>query len=139
MNRAARIHHVGIAVRDLDEAIEWYTKRLGAEVELRATMPDQQVEAAALRMGTDRVELITPATPQAPLERFLASRGPGLHHLAYAVDDIESALAEFAAEGATLIDTKPRPGLHGHPIAFVHPRSALGVLVELVEDSAEAD
>ena len=126
------IHHLGIAVADLDEAVSTYERLFGAEVEHRATVAEQGVEAASLRVGTGRVELLASLGEDTPVGRFLARRGPGMHHVAYEVDDVRSELAELAAQGAELIDGEPRRGLFGLEVAFVHPDSVHGVLSELV-------
>lgn len=126
------IHHLGVAVDDLDEAIETYRRLFGAELEHRDVVPDQGVEAASLRTGGSRVELLAPTTPDSPVGKFLAKRGPGMHHVAYEVGDIDAALAELAAAGAELTDAVPRRGLFGLQVAFVHPDSVHGVLTEVV-------
>jgi methylmalonyl-CoA epimerase len=126
------VHHVGVAVEDLDEAIESYERLFGAEVADRATQDDQGVEAASLRVGTGHVELLAALGPDTPVGRFLARRGPGMHHLAYEVEDLPVELARLEGEGAQLIDTSPRPGLFGMQVAFVHPDAVHGVLSELV-------
>ena len=137
------IHHVAFAVPDLDAAVDRWTRQLGAELELRAIVEQQGVEAASLQWpgaggatglphGT-LLELVAPWGEQSGLRRFLDQRGEGMHHVAWAVADIDAALASLARAGARLIDEYARPGLHGTPVAFVHPRSMGGVLVELVE------
>ena len=132
--RLERIHHVGIAVPDLDAAIVEYQERFGASLSVREVLSDQGVEAAALDVGAGQVELIAPVDPEGGVARFLERRGPGLHHIAYAVSDIDATLADLLAGGADLIDTVARRGLGGHRVAFVHPRSCGGVLTELVEE-----
>lgn len=127
------LHHVGIVVSNLDDAISHYERVLGARLELRKPLPDQRVHAASLLVGRDIVELITPSDSDSSIARFLQRRGEGLHHVAYGVADIDRALASLAAGGARLVDGEARPGLHGHRVAFVHPESVLGVLTELVE------
>ena len=121
-----------MAVDDLDEALETYTRLFGAELEHRATVPDQGVEAAAVLVGDSRVELLAPTGEDTPVGKFLASRGPGMHHVAYEVSDVEAALPELVASGAELIDERPRAGLFGLQVAFVHPDSVHGVLAEVV-------
>jgi methylmalonyl-CoA/ethylmalonyl-CoA epimerase len=128
-----RIHHVGIAVADLDESIELYRSALGAELVHRARNEKDGIEAAFLRTGDGEVELMSATRPESPVGKFLARRGPGLHHVAYGVTDIGQALAEARAAGLELIDTEPRMGMHGSLIAFVHPKSLGGVLTELVQ------
>lgn len=127
------IHHVGVAVLDLDESIGRYLKAFGAEVVHRATNEKEGLEAAFIRTGAGEVELMRATREDSPVGKFLTKRGPGLHHVAYAVDDIEVALAQAREAGLELIDERPRPGMHGGRIAFVHPKSMGGVLTELVE------
>ena len=126
------IHHLGVAVADLDEALATYTRLFGAELEYRETVPDQGVEAASVRVGASRVELLAATGDDTPVGKFLASRGPGMHHVAYEVDDLRATLARLAEEGAELIDEEPRQGLFGLQVAFVHPDAVHGVLSELV-------
>ena len=126
------IHHVGVAVRDLDEAIDTYARLFGAELEHRETVPDQGVEAASVRIGEGRVELLASLGTETPVGKFLAKRGPGMHHVAYQVDDVSEALGELEAEGAELIDERPKRGLFGLEVAFVHPDAVHGVLAEIV-------
>jgi len=126
------IHHLGVAVQDLDAAVETYTRLFGGEVEHRATVEAQGVEAAAVLVGDARVELLAALGDDTPVGRFLAKRGPGMHHVAYEVADIDAALAELAEHGAELIDPEPRAGLFGLEVAFVHPDSVHGVLSEVV-------
>lgn len=126
------IHHLGVAVQDLDVAVDTYTRLFGGEVEHRATVEEQGVEAAAVLVGDGRVELLAALGEDTPVGRFLASRGPGMHHVAYEVADIDAALAELAEDGAELIDEEPREGLFGLEVAFVHPDSVHGVLSEVV-------
>ena len=130
--RATGIHHLGVAVEDLDAELSTYERLFGAEVEHRATVPDQGVEAASLRVGDGRVELLEPLGEDTPVGRFLAKRGPGMHHVAYEVSDLRATLAELADAGADLIDESPRAGLVGLEVAFVHPDSVHGVLSEVV-------
>ena len=129
---ARGIHHVGLAVADLDEAVQTYERLFGGRLEHRATIVEQGVEAALLRVGDSRVELVAALGEDTPVGRFLAKRGPGMHHVAYEVDDVRSALAELAAEGVELIDAEPRQGMFGLEVAFVHPESVHGVLSEVV-------
>ena len=128
-----KVHHVGIAVADLDESIELYRAALGAELVHRARNEKDGIEAAFLRTGAGEVELMSATTPDSPVGKFLAKRGPGLHHVAYGVSDIAAALAHARAAGLELVDAEPRMGMHGSLIAFVHPRSLGGVLTEFVE------
>jgi len=126
------IHHLGLAVEDLDAATSTYEQLFGAEVTGRGTQEEQGVQAVALQIGSGHVELLAPLGPDTPVGKFLARRGPGMHHVAYEVDDLPGELARLEAEGAELIDSAPRPGLFGMQVAFVHPGSAHGVLSELV-------
>jgi methylmalonyl-CoA epimerase len=126
------IHHLGVAVADLDEAVATYERLLGAELEHRELVPDQGVEAASLRVGAGRVELLASLGEETPVGRFLAKRGPGMHHVAYEVEDVGEALGELSAQGAELIDEQPRQGMFGLEVAFVHPDSMHGVLAEIV-------
>jgi methylmalonyl-CoA epimerase len=128
------IHHLGLAVEDLDGAVATYEQLFGATLEHRETVEDQGVEAASLRVGSSRVELLAALGDDTPVGKFLAKRGPGMHHVAYEVDDVGSALDELAAHGAELIDEQPRRGLFGLQVAFVHPDSVHGVLAEIVSD-----
>jgi methylmalonyl-CoA/ethylmalonyl-CoA epimerase len=121
-----------MAVEDLDEALATYARLFGAEVEHHATVDDQGVRAASLRIGDGRVELLEPLGGDTPVGRFLAKRGPGMHHVAYEVADLRATLAELADAGADLIDDSPREGLFGLEVAFVHPDSVHGVLSEVV-------
>jgi methylmalonyl-CoA epimerase len=126
------IHHLGVAVDDLDSALETYERLFGAEVEHQATIDEQGVRAASLRIGDGRVELLEALGQDTPVGRFLANRGPGMHHVAYEVNDLRATLAELTREGAELIDMEPRAGLFGLEVAFVHPDSVHGVLSEVV-------
>jgi methylmalonyl-CoA epimerase len=129
---AKGIHHLGVAVADLDEAVTTYEQVLGATIEHRETVPDQGVEAASLRVGESRVELLASLGGETPVGKFLASRGPGMHHVAYEVEDLRAELTSLAEQGVELIDSEPRPGLYGLEVAFVHPDAVHGVLTELV-------
>jgi methylmalonyl-CoA/ethylmalonyl-CoA epimerase len=129
---AQAIHHVGVVVEELEGAVGTYERLFGAKVELRRSVPETGFEAASVLVGEGRVELIAPLDADSTIGRFLEHRGPGLHHVAYAVDDIRAELAHLKDQGAELVDEEPREGLFGHEIAFVHPDSVLGVLSELV-------
>jgi methylmalonyl-CoA/ethylmalonyl-CoA epimerase len=126
------IHHLGLAVEDLDGALETYERLFGARLEGRSRVEEQGVEAAFIRVGESRLELLGPLGEDTPVGRFLARRGPGMHHVAYLVDDIGAALAQLSDEGAELIDETPRQGMFGLEVAFVHPDSVHGVLSEVV-------
>lgn len=129
----ARIDHVGIAVEDLDGAIALYEGTLGMPVVHRETVEEQGVEAVLLDVGDGHVELLRPLGPETPVGKFLDKRGEGLHHVAYAVADIDAALAELSDRGIQLIDSEARVGIRGSRVAFVHPRATGNVLTELVE------
>jgi methylmalonyl-CoA epimerase len=129
---ARGIHHVGVAVTDLDEALLTYARLFGATLEHRSSVAEQGVEAAAVLVGADRLELLAPTEDDTPVGRFLASRGPGLHHVAYDVEDVPAALEDLVAAGAQLVDEHPRSGLFGLQVAFVHPDAVHGVLSEVV-------
>lgn len=126
------IHHLGVAVEDLDAALDTYRRFFGAELEHRETVREQGVEAAAVIVGDSRVELLASLGDDTPVGKFLASRGPGMHHVAYEVADVRQTIAELEHEGAELVDAEPRRGLFGLEVAFVHPDSLHGVLAEVV-------
>lgn len=130
-----KIDHVAICVGGLDKSIEDYGKLLGIEATDRDTVVPQKTEACMFHCGDSAIELITPTPGNVGLEKFLEKRGEALHHIAFEVDDIEGTLARLEAAGVPLIDKKPRPGLRGHRVAFLHPKAFGGVLVELVEPS----
>lgn len=132
------IDHVGIAVDDLDDAVETYRRTLGVEPVHRERVEDQGVEEVLLPVGTSYIQLLGALGADTPVATFLEARGPGLHHVAYRVDDLEASLARLRAEGVSLIDEAPRRGSRGTTIAFVHPRAFRGVLVELVEEPEDA-
>jgi methylmalonyl-CoA/ethylmalonyl-CoA epimerase len=126
------VHHVGLAVEDLDCALDTYERLFGARLEQRSRVEEQGVEAASIRIGQSRLELLGALGDDTPVGRFLAKRGPGMHHVAYEVDDIGVALAHLSDSGAELIDETPRQGMFGLEVAFVHPGSVHGVLSEVV-------
>jgi methylmalonyl-CoA/ethylmalonyl-CoA epimerase len=121
-----------MAVEDLDRAIDTYARLFGASVEERGRVESQGVDAAYLLVGAGRVELVSPTGPDTPVGRFLARRGPGMHHLAIEVADVAAAVAELEQAGANVVDAEPRPGFGGHAVSFVHPDSVDGLLVEVV-------
>jgi methylmalonyl-CoA epimerase len=129
----AHIDHVGVAVEDLDQAIALHEQAYGLEMVHREVVEEQGVEAVLLDVGSSHVELLRPLQPDTAVGRFLATRGPGLHHVAYRVDDIESALDALRDRGLQLIDETPRVGIRDSRVAFVHPRSTGGVLTEIVQ------
>ena len=128
------IDHVGIAVEDLASSVERYRQLLGVEPVHRERVEDQGVDEVLFAVGSSYVQLLGALGPDTPVGRALATRGPGIHHLAYRVDDVAAALEHFRAEGARLVDETPRRGSRNTLIAFVHPKSMGGVLVELVEE-----
>jgi methylmalonyl-CoA/ethylmalonyl-CoA epimerase len=130
--QAKGIHHLGVAVEDLDDAVDTYRRLFGAEVESRDLVETQGVEAAAVRVGESRIELVAPLGDDTPVGKFLAKRGPGMHHVAYAVTDLRRELADLAEQGVHVIDQEPHRGLFGLEVAFIHPDSVNGVLAELV-------
>lgn len=133
---AYNLDHVGIAVRDLEAALEGYRNRYGVEPSHREVVESQGVEEALLPLGGSFIQLLLPLTPESPVGRFLEKRGEGLHHVAYAVLDIEESLAHLRQAGARLIDEVPRFGSRGARIAFVHPADLAGTLIELVEPAS---
>jgi methylmalonyl-CoA epimerase len=126
------IHHVGIAVDDLDAAIARWAALFGATLEHRERVDDQGVEAASLRVGESRIELLAALGEETPVGRFLAKRGPGVHHVAFETADVGAELARLKADGAQLIDEAPRRGMFGLQVGFVHPEATGGVLAEFV-------
>lgn len=127
------LDHIAIAVSDLDDAIRVHTAQYGLEPLYREVVAEQGVEEAMIPVGGSYVQLLQPLRPESPVGRFLERRGPGLHHIAYAVTDIEAALVHLAAQGVQLIDSVPRRGGRGAQIAFVHPAAFSGTLIELVQ------
>jgi methylmalonyl-CoA/ethylmalonyl-CoA epimerase len=130
--QAKGIHHLGVAVEDLDEAVDTYERLFGAELENRDLVETQGVEAAAMRVGHSRIELVAPLGDDTPVGKFLAKRGPGMHHVAYEVTNLRRELADLAEQGVQVIDEEPHRGLFGLEVAFIHPDSIHGVLAELV-------
>lgn len=133
------LDHIGIAVKSLDEALRIYETALGLECRHRETVEDQQVKTAFLPVGDTRLELLESLSPEGPIGRFIDKRGEGIHHLCFEVDNIAAALSQARESGVTLIDEEPRPGADGKWVAFLHPKSTSGVLIELsqtIEDPA---
>lgn len=128
-----KVEHIALAVSDLDAAIAHYTRVWGLVLDHREVVEDQGVEEAMLRIGESYIQLLAPLSPETTVGKFIARRGEGLHHIAYEVDDIEATLESLRANGAQLIDEKPRRGSRNTSVAFVHPKGNRGVLVELVE------
>ena len=131
-----RIDHVGVATEDLEGAIALYEGSFGMPVAHRETVESQGVEAVLLDVGDGHIELLAPLGPDTPVGKFLARKGPGLHHIAYAVDDIEEALSKLKEAGVDLIDNEPRTGIRDSRVAFLHPKATGGVLTEIVEPAA---
>ncbi len=129
----SRIDHIGVAVTDLDGALDLYGGSFEMEMAHRETVESQGVEAVLLDVGDGHVELLRPLGPETPVGRFMEKNGPGLHHVAYAVKDIDATLESVRAAGLRLIDSEPREGIRGSRVAFLHPRSTGGVLTEIVE------
>ncbi len=132
---ATGIHHLGVAVDDLDEAVDTYRRLFGATLEHRELLSDQGVDAAFLQVGGSRIELLASVDADTPVGRFIERRGPGMHHVAFEVDDVAAELDRLAGEGTELIDERPRTGIHGLAIAFIHPHATGGVLAELVSNA----
>jgi methylmalonyl-CoA epimerase len=133
-----RIDHVGIAVSDLDAAVEHYRRTLGLEPVHRERVEDQGVDEVLFAVGDSFIQLLGALGPETPVGRFLERRGPGVHHIGFRVDRVADALRHLRAEGVRLIDEEPRPGSRGTTIAFVHPEGMGGVLVELVQEAEDA-
>jgi methylmalonyl-CoA/ethylmalonyl-CoA epimerase len=131
-----KIDHLGIATREIAETLEFWRDALGLQLHDIEEVPDQKVRVAMLDLGESRVELLEPTSADSPIAKFLEKRGPGIHHIAVGVDDINAALNRLRNHGARLIDESPRPGAGGSLVAFVHPSTANGVLLELVQPKA---
>ena len=129
----SRIDHIGIAVADLDAAIALHEQTYGMRVAHRETVEEQGVEAVLLDVGENHVELLSPLGEDTPVGKFLAKKGPGIHHVAYQVEDIDATLAGLSGAGLRLIDAEPRIGIRGSRVAFLHPSASGGVLTELVQ------
>lgn len=128
------LHHIGVAVNSLAEALPRWTEQFGLSLQSIAEVPSEQVKVAILMAGSTRIELLEPTSPESPIARFLLKKGPGVHHLAFAVGDCQLQIDALAAAAAPLLDAQPRAGAHDCKVAFVHPRHLGGVLAELVED-----
>ncbi|GAB4275609.1 MAG: methylmalonyl-CoA epimerase [Deferrisomatales bacterium] len=129
-----KINHIGIAVRDIEEAARFYTEHLGLEIGGIEEVPDQKVKVAFLPIGEVRLELVQPTSPDSPVAKFLEKNGPGFHHIAYQVEDAGAEVERLLAEGVRMVDQAPRSGAHHTRIAFVHPKASGGVLTELVQE-----
>ncbi len=128
-----KINHIGIAVQSLDATLPFYREALGMVFKGEEEVAEQMVKVAMLQVGESKIELLEPTDPASPIAKFLEKNGPGIHHIAYEVEDIEAAITHMLAQGARMIDTLPRNGAHGTRIAFVHPKSSNGVLTELCQ------
>lgn len=131
----SEIDHIAIAVRDLPAAIDFYRRAFGATVAHREVVESDGVEEALIKVADSYIQLVAPTTEESPVARFIAKRGEGLHHVGYRVEDCAAALAAMVAAGAEPIDTSPRPGSRGTTVAFIHPKSSLGTLIELVQEN----
>jgi methylmalonyl-CoA/ethylmalonyl-CoA epimerase len=129
------VDHVAIAVRDLDAAIDWYKQTFGANVVHRETVDRDGVDEALIAVADSYIQLLTPTRQESPVAKFLENKGEGLHHVGYRVDDCAEALRQAVAAGARAIDAEPRPGSRGTTVAFLHPKTAFGTLIELVQES----
>ncbi len=134
--KPTHIEHIGIAVKSLDEAIPFYEKMLGTKCYAIEEVTDQKVKTAFLRIGQTKIELLESTDPEGPIGKHIEKRGEGIHHIAYAVEGIESHLKEAEESGIRLIDLQPRRGAEGLDIAFLHPKSTFGVLTEFCEDKS---
>ena len=128
------LHHIGIAVRSLDEAIPRYVDGLGLKLDSVEEVPTERVKVAVVMAGTTRIELLEPTADDSPIAKFLEKRGPGVHHLAFKTADTGEQIRVLTEQGAPMLDTAPRPGAHDTKVAFIHPRYLGGVLAELVQD-----
>ena len=134
MTSLTEIDHVAIAVNDLDAAIRWYEEMFGATVAHREVVERDGVEEALLKVADSYIQLLTPVSTDSPVAKYLERNGEGIHHVGYRVDDCAAALATLQAHGARVIDSAPRPGSRGTTVAFVHPKTAFGTLIELVQE-----
>ncbi len=132
-----RIHHIGIAVKDLDEGLAKYQGQLGFDLEGKETVESEDVEVAIFKVGESRIELLHSTNSDSVISKFIANRGEGIHHVAVEVDDMERELEELKANGAPVLDDQPRIGAGGHKVAFIHPKGTSGVLLELIETLKE--
>jgi methylmalonyl-CoA/ethylmalonyl-CoA epimerase len=128
-----RIDHIAIAVTNIEEAAKFYQNVLGLNLSGVEVVTAQKTRVGFFKIGESNVELVQPAEPDSPLLKFLETKGPGIHHICFEVDDVETEVKAYLEKGATLIDQKPRPGAHNTKVAFVHPKSSSGVLIELCE------
>ncbi|MER3395555.1 MAG: methylmalonyl-CoA epimerase [Acidimicrobiia bacterium] len=132
--KLAKVDHIGIAVRDLDAAIEYFARRYGAKVASREEIPQDKVEEAMIQVGESYIQLLAPTADDSPVAKFLEKRGEGIHHIGFGVENLDGLLEELSAQDAQLIDDRPRLGGGGKMVAFVHPKDGPGILVELVQE-----
>ncbi|RMG60207.1 MAG: methylmalonyl-CoA epimerase [Deltaproteobacteria bacterium] len=134
-----KIQHIGIAVADLEKAVSFYRDVLGLQFAGYEEVPDQKVKTAIFRVGETKIELLASTSPDGPIGRFIEKRGEGIHHICFAVGDIEEAIRRTKEKGGRMIDEEPRQGVEGTKVAFVHPRSAFGVLVEYAQEGGKEE
>jgi methylmalonyl-CoA/ethylmalonyl-CoA epimerase len=128
-----KINHIAVAVNNLEEAAKFYQTILGLNLSGVEVVSTQKTKVGFFKIGESNIELVQPAEPDSPLVKYLATKGPGIHHICFEVDDVEAEVKAFLEKGATMVDQKPRPGAHNTKVAFVHPKSSSGVLIELCE------
>lgn len=128
-----KINHIAIAVNDLEEAAKFYQNVMGLTLSGVEVVTAQKTKVGFFKIGESNIELVQPAEPDSPLVKYLGTKGPGIHHICFEVDDVEAEVKAFLEKGATMVDQKPRPGAHNTRVAFVHPKSSSGVLIELCE------
>ena len=128
-----KINHIAVAVNNLEEAAKFYQNVLGLNLSGVEVVTAQKTRVGFFKIGESNIELVQPAEPDSPLVKFLETKGPGIHHICFEVDDVEAEVKAFLEKGATMVDQKPRPGAHNTKVAFIHPKSSSGVLIELCE------
>jgi methylmalonyl-CoA/ethylmalonyl-CoA epimerase len=133
LNMLKKINHIAIAVNNIEEAAKFYQSVLDLNLSGIEVVTAQKTRVGFFKIGESNIELVQPAEPDSPLVKFLETKGPGIHHICFEVDDVETEVKAYLEKGATLIDQKPRPGAHNTKVAFVHPKSSSGVLIELCE------
>lgn len=134
-----KINHIAVAVEDIGEAAKFYQDCLGLELTGIETVTAQKTKVGFFSIGESNIELVQPAEPDSPIQKFLSTKGQGVHHICFEVDDIEAEIKSLLAKGATMIDREPRPGAHNARVAFVHPKTSGGVLIELVEPAKQRE
>jgi len=133
-----KINHIAVAVNNVEEAANFYQNVLGLTLSRVEVVTAQKTKVGFFKIGDSNIELVEPAEPDSPLVKFLEAKGQGIHHICFEVDDIESVIRDFVEKGATMVDQKPRPGAHNTKVAFIHPKSSNGVLIELCEFPKES-